>query len=129
TTLFRSERLGRRCVDEVERRPALHLVRRTRMVGEDERWCVERRVGAPPALPLRVLLPSGRTELPRTHDLGADSRAVLSGEGIVDATAPAELADHLPPVTGSEHPRVQPLAGVTERRVVAQTRAGAEAVE
>src|SRR5215218_3269214 len=68
------ERLGRRGVDEVERRAALHLDRRARVMGEDEGRCVERRVGTPPALPLRVLVPSGVAELPGTHDLGADPR-------------------------------------------------------
>src|SRR5919201_1186276 len=57
------ERLGGRRVDEVERRAALHLDRRPRVMGEDEDRCVERRVGTPRALPPRVLLvPSGRTE-------------------------------------------------------------------
>src|SRR5919106_6151777 len=36
------ERLGRRCVEEVERRAALHLDRRARVMGEDEDRCVER---------------------------------------------------------------------------------------
>src|SRR4051812_49642027 len=46
------ERLGRRSVDEVERRAALHLDRRARVMGKDEDRCVERRVGTPRALPL-----------------------------------------------------------------------------
>src|SRR3954447_14593338 len=78
------ERLGRRSVDEVERRAALHLDRRARVMGENEDRCVERRVGTPPALPRRVLVPSGRSELPGTHDLGADPRTVLPREGVVD---------------------------------------------
>src|SRR5919198_2505036 len=68
----RLERLGRRSVEEVERCTALHLDRRARVMGEDEDRRVERRVRAPPALPLWVLVPSGRAELPGTHDLGAD---------------------------------------------------------
>src|SRR5215204_1115988 len=63
----RLERLGRRSVDEVERRAALHLDRRACVMGEDEDRCVERRVGTPRALPLRVLVPSARAELPGTH--------------------------------------------------------------
>ena len=43
--------------------------------------------------------------------------------------AAAGLADHLVPPPGDEHPFVQPFAGVAERRVEAQTFAGAEAVE
>src|SRR5918999_531240 len=68
----RLERLGRRSVDEMERRAALHLYRRARVMSEDEDRCVERRVGTPRALPLRVLVPSGVAELPGTHDLGTD---------------------------------------------------------
>src|SRR5688572_4491739 len=71
------ERLGRRSVDEVERRAALHLDRRAHVMGEDEDRRVEGRVGTPRALPLRVLVPSGMAELPGTHDLGADPRIVL----------------------------------------------------
>ncbi len=98
-------------------------------MGEDEGWCVERRVGSPRALPLRVPVPSGRAELPGTHDLGADSRTVLLGEDVVDAATTAGLADHLAPEPGGEHPLVQPFAGVTERCVETLPFAGAEAVE
>src|SRR5919199_4130104 len=45
------ERLGRRSVDEVERRAALHLDRRARVVSEDEDRRVERRGRAPPPPP------------------------------------------------------------------------------
>src|SRR5688572_9399077 len=101
----------------MERRAALHLDRRAPVMGEDEGRGVERRVGTPPALPLRVLVPSGRAELSGTHDLGTDSRTVPLGEGVVDPPAAAGLADHLAPKTGSEHPFVQPFAGVAERCV------------
>src|SRR3954447_16730496 len=60
----RLERLGGRGVDEVEGRAALHLDRRARVMGQDEDRCVERRVGTPRALPLRVLVPSGVAEFP-----------------------------------------------------------------
>src|SRR6266498_4277430 len=122
----RLERLGRRLVEEVERRAALHLDRRARVVGEDEDRRVERRVGTPRAGPFRVLLPSGRAELPGTHDLGADPRREQLGEGVVDAAGPAGLAEHLVPPPGGEHPFVQPVAGVTEICVGALTRTGAE---
>src|SRR5688500_434895 len=118
------ERLGRRSVDEVKRRAPLHLDRRARVMGEDEGRCVERRVGTPPALPLRILVPSGRAELPGTHDLGADPRTVLLGKDVVDAAATAGL-----PKPGGEHPFVQPFAGVAERCVEALRLAGAEPVE
>jgi hypothetical protein len=68
-------------------------------------------------------------ELSGTHDLGADPRTVLLGEGVVDAAAAAGLAGHLAPPPGGEHPVVQPFAGVTERCLVALTLTGAEAVE
>src|ERR687886_2362174 len=116
----RLERLGGRGVDEVVHGAALHLDRRARVMGEDEDRCVERRVGTPPALPLRVLVPSGVTELPRTHDLGADPRAVLPGEDVVDAAAATRLVEPAPP-RGGEHPLVEPFPGVTERCVVALT--------
>ena len=121
----RLERLGRRRVEEVERRAALHLDRRARVMGEDEDRCVERRVGTPRALPLRVLVPAGVAELPGTHDLGADPRIVPPHEDVVDAAATAGLAHHR---VANIH-SCSRVAGVTEMRVVALTLAGAEAVE
>src|SRR4051795_6851212 len=120
----RLERLGRRSVDEVERRAALHLDRRARVMSEDEDRCVERRVGTPRALPLRVLVPSGRAELPGAHDLGADPGIEQLREGVVDAAATARL-----PPPGGEHPLVQPVPGVTEVCVAALALTGAETVE
>ena len=99
-------------------------------MGEDEDRCVERRVGTPPALPVRLVVPSGRAELPGTHDLGADPRTVLPREGVVDAAGSARLAAHLgAPPPGAEQPFVQPFAGVAEGCLVAQSLTGAEAVE
>src|SRR4051794_4108007 len=98
-------------------------------MGEDEDRCVERRVGTPRALPLRVLVPSGVAELAGPHDLGADPGIVLPGDGVVDAAAAAGLAEHRAAPPGGEHPVVQPFAGVTEMRVAALTLPGAEAVE
>ena len=99
------------------------------MMGEDEGRCVERWVGTPPALPVRVVVPAGRAELLRAHDLGANPRTEQLGEGVVDAAAPAGLADHLAPPPGGEQPFVQPIPGVTERCVGALALTGAEAVE
>jgi hypothetical protein len=98
-------------------------------MGEDEDRCVERRVRTPPALPVRVLVPTGVAELPRTHDLGADARIVQPQEGVVDAAGAARLAAPLVPPPGREHPLVQPIASVAERCLAAQAFAGAEAVE
>src|SRR5215217_7136497 len=120
----RLERLGRRRVEEVERRAALHLDRRARVMGEDEDRCVEWRVRTPRALPLRILVPSGVAELPGPHDLGTDPRIVPLSEDVVDAAATARL-----PPPGGEHPLVQPIPGVTEMCVVALTFTCAEAVE
>src|SRR5919109_5191929 len=98
-------------------------------MSEDEGRCVERRVGTPPALPLRVLVPSGGAELPGTHDLGADPRGEQLQERVVDAAGAAGLADPRVPPPGDEHPLVQPFAGVAERCVVALTFTGGETVE
>ena len=90
---------------------------------------MERRVGTPPAFPLRVLVPSGVTELPGPHDLGADPAIVQLHEGVVDAVAPARLAGHLAPPLRGELPLMQLSSGVTERCLVALPFTGAEAVE
>ena len=99
----------------MERGAALHLNRRAGTVGEDERRRVERRVGTPPSRPLRVVLPSGRAELAGAHDLGADAGEEALGERVVDAAAPAVLAQHRVAVAGGEHPHVKPMARMTER--------------
>ena len=123
------ERLGRRRGHEVERGAALHLDRGAGVVGEDEDRRVERRVGAPPAFPFGVLVPAGIAELPGTHDLGADPLVMQSHPRIVDPAVPAGLTDHLVPPAGDKHPLVQPVTGVAERLVAAQTFAGPESVE
>jgi hypothetical protein len=120
----RLERLGGRGVEEVERRAALHLDRRARVVREDEDGRVERRVGTPRALPLGVLVPAGVAELPGAHDLGADPHVELLDEGVVDAAAAVGL-----PRAGGEHPLVQPIPGVPEMGVGALALTGTEAVE
>src|SRR5690606_5690129 len=48
------ERLANAAGDEVERRAAFHVERRTRMMGQDEDRKVIRRIAPPPALPARV---------------------------------------------------------------------------
>jgi hypothetical protein len=118
------ERLGRGGVEEVERGAALHLDRGPWAVSEHEGRCVERRVRAPPALPVRVVLPAGRAELVGAHDLGADAVTVALGEGVVDAGGSAGI-----PEPGTEHPLVQPLARVAERGIGGLRLAGGESVE
>jgi hypothetical protein len=70
-------------------------------------------------------MPSGVAPLPGTHDLRADPRTELLDEDVIDAAA---TAGPLPPL-GSEHPLVQPVAGVTEMGVLALAFAGAETIE
>src|SRR3954466_13786221 len=93
---------------------------------EDEHRCVERRVGTPRALPLRVLVPSGVAKLSGPHDLRTDLRSEQPQEGVIDAAGATWLAEHLAAPSGGEHPLMQPFAGVTERRVVALTFTGGE---
>src|SRR5918995_7047039 len=123
------ERLGGRGVEEVERGAALHLDRRAGTMGEDEGRRVERRVGTPPSRPLRVVLPSGRAELAGPHDLGADAGEEALSERVVDAAAPALLAQHLVAVTGGNHPHVKSMTRMTERGFQTLTLARGEAVE
>src|SRR5581483_5486017 len=123
-------RVRGRGVEEVERRTALHLHRGAWAMGEHERGRVEGRVLAPPPAPLGVVVPARRTELARAHDLGADPRPVTLRHRVVEAFAPTRLAEDLAArETGGEHPLVEPLAGVTERRVERQPLTGGEAVE
>src|SRR5688572_12880664 len=123
----RFERLGRRGIDEVEGRAALHLDRRARVMCEDEYGCVERRVRSPRALPVRIFVPSWMAKLAGAHDLGADSGLEQPREGVIDATAAARPLPGPPP--SSKHPFVQPVAGVTKMCVAALTLASAETVE
>jgi hypothetical protein len=92
-------------------------------MGEDEYRCVEWRVGAPCALPVRFLVPSRVAELPSAHDLRAEPGIVLPDEGVVDAAATAGC-----PPSGGEHPLVQPISCMTEMGIGALA-FGAEAIE
>src|SRR5579863_1846987 len=123
------ERIGWRRVQEVERRPALHLDRRTWVVREDEDRRMKRGVGTPPTHPLRVLVPSRRSELPRTHDLGADVRSEQAHEGIVNTARAAASAEHRAAPPRGELPFVQPFPGMAEGSIEALAFAGGEAVE
>jgi hypothetical protein len=59
-------------------------------------------------------VPSGVAELPGTHDLGADPRIVLPGEGVVDAPATAGCHHRVDRVATST-PVAQPVPGVQWR--------------
>jgi hypothetical protein len=124
------ERLGRAGVEEVERRPAVHLDRGPRVVGEDENRGVERRVVSPPSIPLLVRPRAAlRAELGPPHDLGADARFPGAGERVVDAGAAAGLPLHGVERAGLEEPLMQPYPRVPERGIQALPLAGAEPVQ
>ena len=74
-------------------------------------------------------MPSGRTELSGTHDLGADPRIVQPHQRIVDSPAAAGLPEHLVPPPCAEHPLVQTFSGVAEGRLERQPFTGPEPVE
>ena len=89
------ERLVDAAGDEVERRSALHLERHARVVREDERGDVIRRLLSPPPAP-RLVRP--RTTHRTEHVAAEDPRAVAShaarGEVLVDAGASSFHAVH-----------------------------------
>src|SRR4028119_2308739 len=95
---------------------APQLDRGTRPMGGHERRRVEGRVGAPPPSPVGVVLPARRTELPRTHDLGADTRLVLLGERVIDAGGAALASQDRGTEAGGEQPLGPPAAGGTPGR-------------
>src|ERR687885_1822820 len=73
-----ASRLTRLCVsgveaagDEVEDRPAFHLDRLMRVMGEHEHPRVVRRLGAPPATPVLIPLAADRPEHVPPHDVRA----------------------------------------------------------
>ena len=122
--------LSRAGVDEVERRAALHLDRGPGVMGEDEHRGMKGRVVAPPALPLLVRpRPALGSELVPAHDLCADARTPIAGEGVVDAGASPWLALHLVEAAGWKEPFVEPATGVSEGCFEALALAGAETVE
>ena len=119
-----------RGVEEVERRTTLHLQRRALTMGQDVRRRVERRVVAPPPAPLRIVLPARRAELARAHDLRTDPGSVLDGHRVIDPLGTARLAEEFTAAEpGGEHPLVEPMPGMAERRVEGLPLAGGEPVE
>lgn len=71
----------------------------------------------------------GVAELAGSHDLGPNPVLVAPRERLIDAVAAAALAHDLAPEAGRNQPFVQPMSGVTERRLAAQALTGAETVE
>src|SRR4051794_6516904 len=76
-----------------------------------------------------IVLPARWAELVRAHDLGADARLVLLGKRVVDAGGPALASQDRGTEAGRHHPLVQPVAGMTERRVEGLALAGREAIQ
>jgi hypothetical protein len=74
-------------------------------------------------------MPCGGTELPCAHDLAADPGLEQPQERVVDARRAAGLAEHLATPLDHEHPFVQSLAGMTERRVEALAFTSGKTVE
>ena len=95
-----------------------------RAVSQHEGRCVERRVRAPPAFPVRVVPPAGRAELVGAHDLGADAVTVALSEGVVDSGGSARV-----PEAGTKHPLVQSLARMAEGCIGGLRFPGSETVE
>jgi hypothetical protein len=73
---------------------------------------------------VQAVLPAGRTELVGSHDLGTDVRLVAPGEGVVDPGGAAGT-----PEPGREHPLVETLPRVAERRLGRLRLTRSEAVE
>ena len=79
---------------------------------------MERRVVAPPPVPLRVVLPARRAELAVAHDLRTDPGSVPVGHRVIETLGAARLAeDFAAGEPGGEQPLVEPMPGVAERRV------------
>ena len=76
-------------------------------MGEHEHRSVERRIVAPPALPIEVLPRAALwTELVATHDLGTDVARIVASEVVVEAAASAPVCA-VRPIRGGEGPRTQ----------------------
>jgi hypothetical protein len=103
--------------DEVERRPAVHLEGRARVVGQDEDRVVVRRVVAPPAAPVLVAPgPAHRAEHVPAHDHRADVLAPGRGPLVVEARrAPLAPPVQLAPAARLDYPGVERLGALPER--------------
>jgi hypothetical protein len=99
-------------------------------MGEHEHRGMEGRIVTPPAPPLlidpRTTLGS---ELVPSHDLGADARRPLAGEGVIDSDTSTRFALHFAKGSRRKEPLVEPHSGVSEGRFEALTVAGAVSVE
>jgi hypothetical protein len=120
------ERLVDAAGDEMERRAALHLEGRARVMGQHEHRHVVRRVLAPPALPAHVgPRPAYRPEHVPAEDPRADELEAARGEVVVEPRRAALLAEHdALERARRERPLVQVGAAHAERvfEVLARTR-------
>src|SRR5262249_19022633 len=117
--------------DEMKRRPALHLHRLSRVVGEHERRHVVRRRLAPPARP-GVVGPGAadRSEHVAAEDQRPDVLEASGREPVVDAGGAVVLSEqHALKGAGGEHPAHEAFASDAERMLEILRWAGAEAVE
>ncbi len=125
------ERLLDPAGDEVERRPALHLQRRPRVVREHEHRHVVGRVLAPPAAPLLVGPGTAhRPEHVAAQDPGADVLGAAAGEVIVGTRgALARQPRHALEGPRREEPLVQADPVAAERVLLVLQRSGTVPVE
>src|SRR5204863_6988759 len=116
--------------DEVERGPALHLHRITRVMGENEHGVVVGRVVAPPARPLLVAPGTtvDRAEHVPAHHPGADVLARFLDYPCALVDFAALVAVGLAPGGQRNHPVVEPLTALAERVLLALVGAGDETV-
>src|SRR5438105_11225451 len=96
----------------MERRPALHLYRGSRVVSQNEDGIVVRGVVAPPALPLPVSPRATlRSEHVAAHDVCAEAWLPAGRQGVVRSRTPARLAVDPVKSTGRmNHSRSRPPA-------------------
>lgn len=106
--------------NEVERRPAVHLDRLVRIVGEDEHRCVVRRLVAPPPTPVTVPLAPDRAEHVAAHDVRAPAAQQL---------VPRTCVRFVTGLAGVKVPFMKLHAPDPDRVVAALVRSGDEAVE
>jgi hypothetical protein len=100
------------------------------MVCQHEYRCVKDGIVTPPTLPTLVSLRAALwSKFVATHNLGADARSPVAGEGLVGSGASARLAVHLVVGAGSEESVEKSGSGVSERLIEGLSFTGAKAVE
>ena len=86
--------------------------------------------GLSPHHPRHSVLPARRAELAGAHDLRTDPGSVPVGHRVIETLGAARLAeDFAAGEPSGEHPLVEPMPGVAERRLEGLPLAGGEPVE